>query len=106
MGMDLKNNVWGSLRTAWQSFARLPVAALPPVDEGETATRSDTGEPQGKKRKFVCTEMCVCNWPGCLHADFSPMVYLVFGADSLTSYYFTLNLSLSGSRCFWERQKC
>uniref|UniRef100_A0A674N1E8 DDHD domain containing 2 n=1 Tax=Takifugu rubripes TaxID=31033 RepID=A0A674N1E8_TAKRU len=27
MSMDLKNNVWGSLRTAWQSFAR-PVAAL------------------------------------------------------------------------------
>uniref|UniRef100_A0A671VWG2 DDHD domain containing 2 n=1 Tax=Sparus aurata TaxID=8175 RepID=A0A671VWG2_SPAAU len=26
MSMDLKNNVLGSLRTAWQSFARLPVA--------------------------------------------------------------------------------
>uniref|UniRef100_A0A672Y4D8 DDHD domain containing 2 n=1 Tax=Sphaeramia orbicularis TaxID=375764 RepID=A0A672Y4D8_9TELE len=25
MGMDLKNNVLGSLRTAWQSFARLPL---------------------------------------------------------------------------------
>ncbi|CAG5922777.1 unnamed protein product [Menidia menidia] len=33
MSMDLKNNVLGSLRTAWQSFARLPVAAL---EEGET----------------------------------------------------------------------
>ncbi|MBN3296946.1 DDHD2 Phospholipase, partial [Amia calva] len=37
MSTDLKNNVLGSLRTAWQSFARLPVAALPPVTEGETA---------------------------------------------------------------------
>ncbi|KAG7490026.1 phospholipase DDHD2 isoform X1 [Solea senegalensis] len=36
MSMDLKNNVLGSLRTAWQSFSRLPVAALPPVEEGET----------------------------------------------------------------------
>uniref|UniRef100_A0A3Q3B4Q3 DDHD domain containing 2 n=1 Tax=Kryptolebias marmoratus TaxID=37003 RepID=A0A3Q3B4Q3_KRYMA len=34
MSMDLKNNVLGSLRTAWQSFTRLPVAALPPVEEG------------------------------------------------------------------------
>uniref|UniRef100_A0AAQ6ABB0 DDHD domain containing 2 n=1 Tax=Amphiprion ocellaris TaxID=80972 RepID=A0AAQ6ABB0_AMPOC len=32
MSMDLKNNVLGSLRTAWQSFARLPVAALPPCE--------------------------------------------------------------------------
>ncbi|XP_035999541.1 phospholipase DDHD2 isoform X2 [Fundulus heteroclitus] len=36
MSMDLKNNVLGSLRTAWQSFTRLPAAALPPVEEGET----------------------------------------------------------------------
>lgn len=33
MGADLKNNVIGSLRTAWQSFARIPVAALPSVEE-------------------------------------------------------------------------
>uniref|UniRef100_A0A3B3R218 DDHD domain containing 2 n=1 Tax=Paramormyrops kingsleyae TaxID=1676925 RepID=A0A3B3R218_9TELE len=35
MSTDLKNNVLGSLRTAWQSFSRLPIAALPPVGEGE-----------------------------------------------------------------------
>lgn len=63
MGMDLKNNVWGSLRTAWQSIARLPVAALPPVVEGETAAKRDTEEPQGKKKKknlrvYVCKK-CV-----------------------------------------------
>lgn len=57
MSMDLKNNVWGSLRTAWQSFAR-PVAALPPVVEKETAAKRDTEEPQGKKKEeFVC--ICV-----------------------------------------------
>ncbi|KAK7934068.1 hypothetical protein WMY93_004964 [Mugilogobius chulae] len=37
MGMDIKNNVLGSLRTAWQSFARIPVAALPPVEAGEAS---------------------------------------------------------------------
>ncbi|KAM9360238.1 triacylglycerol hydrolase DDHD2 [Symphorus nematophorus] len=46
MSMDLKNNVLGSLRTAWQSFARLPVAALPPVEEGETTIESNLQETQ------------------------------------------------------------
>lgn len=47
MSMDLKNNVLGSLRTAWQSFARLPVAALPPGEEGETTTERNLEETQG-----------------------------------------------------------
>ncbi|XP_041792693.1 phospholipase DDHD2 isoform X2 [Chelmon rostratus] len=51
MSMDLKNNVLGSLRTAWQSFARLPVAALPPVEEGETTIERNLQEAQG-----VCEE--------------------------------------------------
>lgn len=51
MSMDLKNNVLGSLRTAWQSLARLPVAALPPVDEGDTTIDTDLQEAQG-----VCEE--------------------------------------------------
>uniref|UniRef100_A0A3B4UKV8 DDHD domain containing 2 n=1 Tax=Seriola dumerili TaxID=41447 RepID=A0A3B4UKV8_SERDU len=46
MSMDLKNNVLGSLRTAWQSFSRLPVAALPPVDEGETTIERNLQETQ------------------------------------------------------------
>uniref|UniRef100_A0A3Q1HKX5 Uncharacterized protein n=1 Tax=Anabas testudineus TaxID=64144 RepID=A0A3Q1HKX5_ANATE len=49
MSMDLKNNVLGSLRTAWQSFARLPVTALPPVVESETTTERNLQETQGKK---------------------------------------------------------
>uniref|UniRef100_A0A672IC93 DDHD domain containing 2 n=1 Tax=Salarias fasciatus TaxID=181472 RepID=A0A672IC93_SALFA len=44
MGMDLKNNVLGSLRTAWQSFARMPVAALPPVEEGENSIEKNLQE--------------------------------------------------------------
>ncbi|XP_014326092.1 phospholipase DDHD2 isoform X2 [Xiphophorus maculatus] len=50
MSMDLKNNVLGSLRTAWQSFTR-PVAALPPVEEGEVTNDTTPEEDQG-----VCTE--------------------------------------------------
>ncbi|XP_077417271.1 triacylglycerol hydrolase DDHD2 isoform X2 [Vanacampus margaritifer] len=41
MSIDLKNNVLGSLRTAWQSFSRRPVAALPPLDEGEKETTTE-----------------------------------------------------------------
>ncbi|XP_008280236.1 phospholipase DDHD2 isoform X2 [Stegastes partitus] len=51
MSMDLKNNVLGSLRTAWQSFARLPVAALPPVEEGESTVERNLQETQA-----VCEE--------------------------------------------------
>ncbi|XP_078809011.1 triacylglycerol hydrolase DDHD2 isoform X6 [Oryzias latipes] len=51
MSMDLKNNVLGSLRTAWQSFARIPVAALPSVEEGETSADANPQEAQG-----VCVE--------------------------------------------------
>lgn len=64
MSMDLKNNVLGSLRTAWQSFARIPVAALPPVEEGETATERNLQETQGRKTllfAFVYLWIfCVC----------------------------------------------
>lgn len=48
MGMDLKNNVLGSLRTAWQSFARLPVAALPPVEAEETSLEGNLQDPHGE----------------------------------------------------------
>lgn len=51
MSMDIKNNVLGSLRTAWQSFARLPVAALPPVEAEETALEGNLQEVRGG-----CTE--------------------------------------------------
>ncbi|XP_037338081.1 phospholipase DDHD2 isoform X3 [Pungitius pungitius] len=54
MSMDLKNNVLGSLRTAWQSFSRIPVAALPPVDEGDATSEGnlETHETQGRKNAF------------------------------------------------------
>lgn len=60
MSMDLKNNVLGSLRTAWQSFGRLPVAALPPVEEGETTIERHLEETQGRKITYICICVCVC----------------------------------------------
>ncbi|XP_077600392.1 triacylglycerol hydrolase DDHD2-like isoform X4 [Stigmatopora nigra] len=50
MSIDLKNNFLGSLRTAWQSLSRLPVAALPPV-EGETITEEILKETQGENEE-------------------------------------------------------
>ncbi|XP_077377074.1 triacylglycerol hydrolase DDHD2 isoform X2 [Festucalex cinctus] len=57
MSIDLKNNVLGSLRTAWQSLSRLPVAALPPVDEGETTTETNLQETKSE-REDVETSGC------------------------------------------------
>uniref|UniRef100_A0A3Q3JKS4 DDHD domain-containing protein n=1 Tax=Monopterus albus TaxID=43700 RepID=A0A3Q3JKS4_MONAL len=57
MSMDLKNNVLGSIRTAWQSFARLPAVALPPVIEGETTTETDLEETRGRKSTFAETSV-------------------------------------------------
>ncbi|XP_029016850.1 phospholipase DDHD2 isoform X2 [Betta splendens] len=73
MSMDLKNNVLGSLRTAWQSFARLPVAALPPVEEGDNTTVTDI---QDTKAPATVTERedksadfwtKILEWPRALH---------------------------------------
>ncbi|XP_067087208.1 phospholipase DDHD2-like isoform X1 [Osmerus mordax] len=44
MSTDLKNNVLGSLRTAWQSFTRLPAPALPPVEAGATTEENVLSE--------------------------------------------------------------
>ncbi|XP_054904789.1 phospholipase DDHD2 isoform X2 [Poeciliopsis prolifica] len=57
MSMDLKNNVLGSLRTAWQSFTR-PVAALPPVEEGEATNDTSPQEDQaaGVSTEAECSE--------------------------------------------------
>ncbi|XP_041855909.1 phospholipase DDHD2 isoform X2 [Melanotaenia boesemani] len=55
MSMDLKNNVLGSLRTAWQSFARLPVAALPPGEEGETTNETNPQEAEGVFSDAECS---------------------------------------------------
>ena len=58
MSTDLKNNVLGSLRTAWQSFTRLPAPALPPVEAG--GTTEDNVLSEGKTIGYTCLSLCVC----------------------------------------------
>uniref|UniRef100_A0A3Q1EXP0 DDHD domain containing 2 n=1 Tax=Acanthochromis polyacanthus TaxID=80966 RepID=A0A3Q1EXP0_9TELE len=79
MSMDLKNNVLGSLRTAWQSFARLPVAALPPVDEGESSIESNIQETQAsaadtasakREDKSAGFWTKILEWPRALHKHY------------------------------------
>lgn len=124
MSMDLKNNVLGSLRTAWQSFARLPVAALPPVEEGKTSIERDLQETQGRKSTFICLRVFVCKCAKkCLtqpfHTPLNPLCMLPTSPSLFCSiwwllplpsplYRFTLNHSLSGSHCFCKegREKC
>lgn len=60
--MDLKNNVLGSLRTAWQSFTRLPVAALPPVEEAETTNKSKKRDQEAQGRKGILLYLSVYSW--------------------------------------------
>lgn len=128
--MDLKNNVLGSLRTAWQSFTRLPVAALPPVEANETNAQNQKA--QGRKGHFflymylLIFGWCLFVWENVLRSEFNPVSLhpcysshlscmllpptscLVFLTASLTSYKFTLNFSLSGRRCCCSEggQKC
>ncbi|XP_034450570.1 phospholipase DDHD2 isoform X2 [Hippoglossus hippoglossus] len=80
MSMDLKNNVLGSLRTAWQSFARLPsAAALPPVEEGETTIERNLEETQASAAVTASSESeeksadfwtKILEWPRALHMHY------------------------------------
>ncbi|KAM3867537.1 triacylglycerol hydrolase DDHD2 [Diretmus argenteus] len=79
MSTDLKNNVLGSLRTAWQSFSRLPVAALPPVEGGETTTERNLQETQASaavtasaKREEKSADFWtkILEWPKALHKHY------------------------------------
>uniref|UniRef100_A0A3Q3WYE3 Uncharacterized protein n=1 Tax=Mola mola TaxID=94237 RepID=A0A3Q3WYE3_MOLML len=85
MSMDLKNNVLGSLRTAWQSFTRLPAAALPPVEEGETTTETNLQVTQvgmlngGRRIDFVLQEKPI---------------------ESFNEYLFAIQSHL----CYWESE--
>ncbi|XP_057687402.1 phospholipase DDHD2 isoform X1 [Corythoichthys intestinalis] len=72
MSIDFKNNVLGSLRTAWQSFSKLPVAALPPVAEGESTTEESLQETQvcasaQREEKSGDFWTKILEWPRALH---------------------------------------
>uniref|UniRef100_A0A7N8YKE6 DDHD domain containing 2 n=1 Tax=Mastacembelus armatus TaxID=205130 RepID=A0A7N8YKE6_9TELE len=94
MSMDLKNNVLGSLRTAWQSFARLPVAALPPVEEGGAAMERKLEEPQGRKKQ---AEIKVGMLNGGRRIDY---VLQEKPIESFNEYLFAIQSHL----CYWESE--
>ncbi|XP_015228587.1 PREDICTED: phospholipase DDHD2 isoform X2 [Cyprinodon variegatus] len=106
MSMDLKNNVLGSLRTAWLSFTRLPVAALPPVDERETTNDTTPQEEQGIYTEAECSgsaeqtdqpeiEMGMLN--GGRRIDY---VLQEKPIESFNEYLFAIQSHL----CYWESE--
>ncbi|XP_041642581.1 phospholipase DDHD2 [Cheilinus undulatus] len=109
MSMDLKNNVLGSLRTAWQSFARLPVAALPPVEEGEntvetdlqethaTTTVCEEAEPSSPAEQTEQPEIKVGMLNGGRRIDF---VLQEKPIESFNEYLFAIQSHL----CYWESE--
>ncbi|XP_036381994.1 phospholipase DDHD2-like isoform X2 [Megalops cyprinoides] len=77
MSTDLKNNVLGSLRTAWQSFSRLPIAALPPVVEGESTTAESPPEDTEAGKETVKRKECkpdfwkkILEWPRVINLNY------------------------------------
>ncbi|XP_034775761.2 phospholipase DDHD2-like isoform X2 [Acipenser ruthenus] len=65
MSTDLKNNVMGSLRTAWQSFTRIPIPALPPQVEGQTAAEIQPLDKEAERVKVKKSQFWknVLDWP-------------------------------------------
>uniref|UniRef100_A0A3B3BCA1 DDHD domain containing 2 n=1 Tax=Oryzias melastigma TaxID=30732 RepID=A0A3B3BCA1_ORYME len=92
MSMDLKNNVLGSLRTAWQSFARIPVAALPPVEEGEASAESSMNTEQTEE-----SEIKVGMLNGGRRIDY---VLQEKPIESFNEYLFAIQSHL----CYWESE--
>uniref|UniRef100_A0A667YAV3 DDHD domain containing 2 n=1 Tax=Myripristis murdjan TaxID=586833 RepID=A0A667YAV3_9TELE len=93
MSMDLKNNVLGSLRTAWQSFARLPVAALPPVEDGETTTETNFQDTQETEEREIKVGML----NGGRRIDY---VLQEKPIESFNEYLFAIQSHL----CYWESE--
>lgn len=66
MSVDLKNNLLGSLRVAWQSFTRAPLAAVEGVSsEGEAEVEASTEKQPGQwargwRGSRQCFAVCCC----------------------------------------------
>uniref|UniRef100_A0AAQ5Z5V6 DDHD domain containing 2 n=1 Tax=Amphiprion ocellaris TaxID=80972 RepID=A0AAQ5Z5V6_AMPOC len=95
MSMDLKNNVLGSLRTAWQSFARLPVAALPPVEEGESSIERNLQETQAEQTEQPEIKMGMLN-----EGRRIDYVLQEKPIESFNEYLFAIQSHL----CYWESE--
>uniref|UniRef100_A0A3Q3ARF5 DDHD domain containing 2 n=1 Tax=Kryptolebias marmoratus TaxID=37003 RepID=A0A3Q3ARF5_KRYMA len=94
MSMDLKNNVLGSLRTAWQSFTRLPVAALPPVEEAAADVEAESSE-SAEQTEQPEIKMGMLN--GGRRIDF---VLQEKPIESFNEYLFAIQSHL----CYWESE--
>uniref|UniRef100_A0A3Q1B8N9 DDHD domain containing 2 n=1 Tax=Amphiprion ocellaris TaxID=80972 RepID=A0A3Q1B8N9_AMPOC len=97
MSMDLKNNVLGSLRTAWQSFARLPVAALPPVEEGESSIERNLQETQVSAEQTEQPEIKMGMLNEGRRIDY---VLQEKPIESFNEYLFAIQSHL----CYWESE--
>ncbi|XP_067400980.1 phospholipase DDHD2 isoform X2 [Emydura macquarii macquarii] len=106
MGMDLKNNLLGSLRIAWQSFTRSP---LPALEAAATADAESESETSLKKQTDAKPEEPPA--PG--KEDTSPVnVGMLNGGhridyvlqekpiESFNEYLF----ALQGHLCYWESE--
>uniref|UniRef100_A0A8C6PVF3 DDHD domain containing 2 n=1 Tax=Nothobranchius furzeri TaxID=105023 RepID=A0A8C6PVF3_NOTFU len=96
MSMDLKNNVLGSLRTAWQSFTRLPVAALPPLEEAGTTNETNT-EAESSAEQMEQPEITMGMLNGGRRIDY---VLQEKPIESFNEYLFAIQSHV----CYWESE--
>uniref|UniRef100_A0A3Q2Y5A9 DDHD domain containing 2 n=1 Tax=Hippocampus comes TaxID=109280 RepID=A0A3Q2Y5A9_HIPCM len=97
MSIDLKNNVLGSLRTAWQSLSRLPVAALPPVDEGDSCEDVELSGSTEQPQQAEQAEIKVGMLNGGRRIDY---VLQEKPIESFNEYLFAIQSHL----CYWESE--
>ncbi|KAG7280901.1 hypothetical protein CRUP_009187 [Coryphaenoides rupestris] len=108
MSADLKNNVLGSLRTAWQSFSRPTVAALPAAGEypgaqtpaetlQQTQASYEEGEPSTSAEEIPEREIKVGMLNGGRRIDY---VLQEKPIESFNEYLFAIQSHL----CYWESE--
>ncbi|KAJ8005690.1 hypothetical protein DPEC_G00120540 [Dallia pectoralis] len=105
LSTDLKNNVLGSFRTAWQSLVRMPVPSLPPVEGESTAERSmfdiegvgDQPESPGSSEEGEGPQVKVGMLNGGRRIDY---VLQEAPIESFNEYLFAIQSHL----CYWESE--
>uniref|UniRef100_A0A8V5H524 Uncharacterized protein n=1 Tax=Melopsittacus undulatus TaxID=13146 RepID=A0A8V5H524_MELUD len=99
MSVDLKNNLLGSLRVAWQSFTRAPLPALEaPAAEGEAEAEANTkAEEPPPAVKEEASPINVGRLNGGNRIDY---VLQEKPIESFNEYLF----ALQGHLCYWESE--
>ncbi|NWX93325.1 DDHD2 Phospholipase, partial [Nothoprocta pentlandii] len=101
MSVDLKNNLLGSLRVAWQSFTRAPLPAVEAAEaEGETSAEAQTEtkaeeSPEPAKEEASAINVGMLN--GGQRIDY---VLQEKPIESFNEYLF----ALQGHLCYWESE--